>query len=91
MKSSQDLINPRRACTARVTVVVCLSVILSVMRELTSPVIDHVKNKLTYPVVDGGQKLCGVFSETAHFLYFIFVIFPTFHFGFDHSGSKPFR
>ena len=64
------LINPRRACTARVTVVVvwvCLSVILSVMRELTSPVIDRVKNKLTYSAADGGQKICGIFSETALF------------------------
>ena len=39
--------------------------ILSVMRELTSPVIDRVKNKLTYPAADGGQKICGIFSETA--------------------------
>ena len=37
-----------------------LSVILSVMRELTSPVIDRVKNKLTYPAADGGQKICGI-------------------------------
>ena len=44
---------------------VCHSVILSVMRELTSPVIDRVKNKLTYPAADGGQKICGIFSETA--------------------------
>ena len=66
------LINPRRACAARVTVVVvwvclsvCLSFILSVMRELTSPVIDRVKNKLTYSATDGGQKICGIFFETA--------------------------
>ena len=44
-----------------------LSVILSVMRELTSPVIDRVKNKLTYPAADGGQKICGIFSKTALF------------------------
>ena len=44
---------------------VCLSVVLSVMPELTSPVIDRVKNKVTYPAADGGQKLCGIFSETA--------------------------
>ena len=64
------MINPRRACAARVTVVVvlvCLSVILSVMRELTSPVIERVKNKLTYPAADEGQKICGIFSETALF------------------------
>ena len=63
-------INPRRACAARVTVVVvfvCLSVCLSVMRELTSAVIDRVKNKVTYPAADGGQKICGIFSETALF------------------------
>ena len=28
------------------------------MRELASPVIDRVKNKLTYPATDGGQKKC---------------------------------
>ena len=56
--------NPRRACAARVTVVV-VWVCLSVMRELTSPVIDRVKNKLAYPATDGGQKICGIFSETA--------------------------
>ena len=68
--SSSALINPRRACAARVTVVVvcvCHSFILSVMRELTSPVIDRVNNKLTYPAADGGQKICGIFSETALF------------------------
>ena len=48
-------------CSCRV----CLSVILSVMRELTSPVIDRVKNKVTYPAADEGQKICGIFSETA--------------------------
>ena len=42
-----------------------LVLILSVMQELTSPVIDRVKNKLTYLAADGGQKICGIFSETA--------------------------
>ena len=41
--------------------------VLSVMRELTSPVIERVKNKLTYPAADEGQKICGIFSETALF------------------------
>ena len=50
-----------------VVVCVCHSFILSVMRELTSPVIDRVNNKLTYPAADGGQKICGIFSETALF------------------------
>ena len=53
--------------SCRVGLSVCLSVILSVMRELTSPVIDRVKNKLTYSAADGGQKICGIFSETALF------------------------
>ena len=43
------------------------TLILSVMRELTSPVIERVKNKLTYPAADEGQKICGIFSETALF------------------------
>ena len=43
------------------------SFILSVMRELTSPAIERVKNKLTYPAADEGQKICGIFSETALF------------------------
>ena len=53
----------------RVTVVgsVCLCVCVSVMRELTSPVIERVKNKLTYPAADEGQKICRIFSETALF------------------------
>ena len=37
------------------------------MRELTSPVIERVKNKLTYPAADEGQKIRGIFSETALF------------------------
>ena len=43
------------------------TLILSVMQELTFPVIDRVKNKVTYPAADGGQKICGIFSETALF------------------------
>ena len=46
---------------------VCVCVCVSVMRELTSPVIERVKNKLTYPAADEGQKICGIFSETALF------------------------
>ena len=45
---------------------VCVSVCL-LWRELTSPVIERVKNKLTYPAADEGQKICGIFSETALF------------------------
>ena len=59
------LFNPRYACAARVTVVV-VWVGLSVMRELTSQVIDRVKNKLTYTAADRQRsENMWVFSETA--------------------------
>ena len=54
------LINPWRACAARVTVVgLCvLSVCLSVCYSTT--VIVRAKNELTYPTADRGQKICGI-------------------------------
>ena len=58
------LINPLRACAARVTVVV-VCVCHSVIHSFCLLVVDRVKNKLTYPATDGGQKICGIFSETA--------------------------
>ena len=66
-----SLVNPRRACTARVTVVgsVCLSVCVcmcvSVKSHLTSGASVRPENTVTYPVGNEGQKICGVFSETA--------------------------
>ena len=62
------VINPRRACAARVTVVglsVCLSVCLSVSQHLTSGASVRLENAVTYSTGDEGQKICGVFSETA--------------------------
>ena len=58
---SQTLvINPRRACAARVTVV-CLSV----SQHLTSGASVRLEHAVTYSTGDEGQKICGVFSETA--------------------------
>ena len=60
------MINPRRACAARVTVVVmsvCLSVCLSV--RYTSGASFRPENAVTYSAGNEGQKNCGVFSETA--------------------------
>ena len=59
-----SIINPRRACAARVTVVgsVCLSVCLSVTLYLT-PV--RPRNDTIYPTGDEGQKIKAVFSENA--------------------------
>ena len=50
---------PRRACAARVTV--CLSV----SQHLTSGESVRLENAVTYSTGDEGQKICGVFSETA--------------------------
>ena len=57
------LINPRRACAARVTVLgsVCLSVTL----HLTSRVFFRLTKDATYRTGDEGQNICGIFSETA--------------------------
>ena len=61
------LINPRRACAARVTVVglVCLCVCLSVTLHLTSGVFVRLTNDTTYATGDEGEKVCAVFSENA--------------------------
>ena len=57
------LINPRRACAARVTVVgsVCVFVCLSVTQHLTSRTFIRPTNDMTYLTGDEGQKVCGVF------------------------------
>ena len=56
-------INPRRACAARVTVVG--SVCLSVNQHLTSGASVRLENDITYSAGNEGEKICGVFSETA--------------------------
>ena len=62
-----SVINPRRACAARVTVVgsVCLCVCLSVTLHLTSRVFVRLTKDTTYLTGNEGQKFRMVFSETA--------------------------
>ena len=66
-----QVINPRRACAARVTVVgsvclsVCLSVCVSVKSHLTYGASVRPENAVTYSAGNEGQKICGVFSENA--------------------------
>ena len=62
-----SVINPRRACAARVTVVgsVCLSVCVSVTQHLTSPMFVRLTNDTTYLTDNEGQKFRAVFSENA--------------------------
>ena len=58
------VVNPRRACAARVTVVgsVCLCVCVSVTQHLTSPMFVRLT---TYLTGNEGQKLRAVLSENA--------------------------
>ena len=58
------VINPRRACAARVTVVV-LCVCLSVTLNLTSRVFVRLTKDMTYLTGNESQKFCAVFSENA--------------------------
>ena len=70
----QRIINPRRACAARVTVVVvsvCLSVFLSVKSNLTSSASVRPENAATYSTCNKGQNICGVFSENASFQSYV--------------------
>ena len=57
------LVNPRRACAGRVTVVG--SVCLSVKSHLTYGASVHPENAVTYSAGNEGPNICGVFSETA--------------------------
>ena len=65
-----QVINPRHACTARVTVVVlcvcvCVCVCVSVNQQPTSGASVCPENAVTYSAGNKGQKICGTFSETA--------------------------
>ena len=70
------IFNPRRACAARVTLVVvsvclcvcvsvCLSVCVSVKSHLTSGASVRRENAATHSAGNEGQKSCGDFFETA--------------------------
>ena len=48
-----------------VCVCVCVSVCLSVKSHLTSGASVCPENTVTYSAGNGGQKICGVFSENA--------------------------
>ena len=80
---SCSLINPRRACAARVTVVV-LCVCLSVKSHLTYGASVRPENAVTYSAGNEGEKICGVFSENAPLLRSsgIAVVFHTFRWPF---------
>ena len=60
------IINPRRACAARVTVVY-LFVCLSVKRHLTSGASVRPENAVTYSAGNEGQNICSGFSKTHAF------------------------
>ena len=57
------IINPQCACT-RVTVVV-VSVYVSVKSHITSGASVCQENAVTHSAGNEGQKICGIFSETA--------------------------
>ena len=59
-----SLINPRRACAARVTVAGSVRLSVSVKSHLTSGVSAHPENAVMYSVGNEGQKICGVFVDT---------------------------
>ena len=65
------IINPRRACAARVTVCVytyvCVCVCLSVTLHLTSRMSVRLTNDTIYLTGTEGQKIRAVFSKTASF------------------------
>ena len=66
-----SVINPRRSCAARVTVVgsvcvcVCVCVCVSVTQHLTYRMFIRPTNDTTYLTGNKGQKICGVFFENA--------------------------
>ena len=65
-KAHYQLINPRRACAARVMVVGPVCVCVSVIQHLTSRMSNCYK-KPTYSVAYDHRKYCGDFSETTAF------------------------
>ena len=67
------VVNPRRACAARVTVLgsvcvsVCLCVRLSVKSHLTYGASVRPENAATYSAGNEGQIICGDLPETTAF------------------------
>ena len=63
MLTRPHVVNPRWACTARVTVVG--SVCLCVHQHLTSRASFRPETHITYSTGNEGKKICGVFFKTA--------------------------
>ena len=61
----QYIVNPRRACAARVTVLG--SVCVSVKSHLTYGAPVRPENAVTYSAGNEGQKICGDLPETTAF------------------------
>ena len=61
LHSCHDLIDPRHACAASVTIVgsVCLSVCVSVKSHLTTGASVRPENTVMYPAGNEGQKFVG--------------------------------
>ena len=57
-------------------VCVCVSVRLSVKSHLTSGASVRPENSVTYSAGNRGQKICGVFSETAPFKSYGLICLP---------------
>ena len=55
---------------------VCVCVCVSVKSKLTSGASVRPENTVTYSAGNGGQKICGVFSETAPFKSYIVICLP---------------
>ena len=64
MYTEYVVINPRRACAARVTVVGSVCVCVST-KHLTYRMFIRPTNDTTYLTANEDQKICGVFSENA--------------------------
>ena len=66
-----SIINPRRTCATRVTVLgsvsVCLSICVSVKSHLTYGAYVRPENAVTYSAGTEGQKICGDLPETTAF------------------------
>ena len=62
---SQSVINPRRTCAARVTVVGSVCVCVSVAQHLTYRMFIRPTNDTTYLTGNEDQNIYGVFSENS--------------------------
>ena len=67
-RTSMLIINPRRACAARVIVLwVCVCVCVSVKSHVTSRMSNQAINERAYSVACERQKICGYLPEKTAF------------------------